>query len=56
MKTLSASVARANLYKLLDEAASSHEPIQIAGTSLKDKELLGLHNFFKVFTYPNHGC
>jgi len=31
MKTLSASEARAKLYKLLDEAASSHEPIQITG-------------------------
>ncbi len=31
MTTLSASEARARLYKLLDEAASSHEPIQITG-------------------------
>ncbi len=31
MTTLSASEARAKLYKLLDEAASSHEPIQITG-------------------------
>ena len=31
MTTLSASQARAKLYKLLDEAASSHEPIQITG-------------------------
>lgn len=31
MSTLSASEARARLYKLLDEAASSHEPIQITG-------------------------
>jgi prevent-host-death family protein len=31
MSTLSASEARAKLYKLLDEAASSHEPIQITG-------------------------
>ena len=31
MTTLSASQARATLYKLLDEAASSHEPIQITG-------------------------
>ena len=31
MTTLSASEARAQLYKLLDEAASSHEPIQITG-------------------------
>lgn len=30
-KTLSASEARANLYRLLDEAASSHEPILITG-------------------------
>lgn len=31
MKTLTASQARANLYRLLDEAASSHEPIHITG-------------------------
>jgi prevent-host-death family protein len=31
MTTLTASRARARLYKLLDEAASSHEPIQITG-------------------------
>lgn len=31
MTTLSASKARASLYKLLDEAALSHEPIEIAG-------------------------
>ena len=31
MTTLSASEARARLYKLLDEAAASHEPIQITG-------------------------
>ncbi len=31
MTTLTASRARASLYKLLDKAASSHEPIQITG-------------------------
>ena len=31
MKTLTASQARANLYRLLDEAAASHEPIHITG-------------------------
>ena len=31
MTTLTASKARSNLYKLLDEASSSHEPIQITG-------------------------
>ena len=31
MTTLTASQARARLYKLLDEAAASHEPIQITG-------------------------
>jgi len=31
MTTLTASEARANLYRLLDEAASSHEPITITG-------------------------
>lgn len=31
MTTLTASKARANLYKLLDESASSHSPIQITG-------------------------
>jgi prevent-host-death family protein len=31
MKSISASAARANLYKLLDEAADSHEPVQITG-------------------------
>lgn len=31
MKTISVTKARANLYKLLREAAESHEPIQITG-------------------------
>ena len=31
MNTLSASEARANLYRLIDEAAESHEPIVISG-------------------------
>ena len=31
MVTLTASKARAKLYKLLDEAAASHEPVQITG-------------------------
>jgi antitoxin YefM len=31
MTTLTATEARAKLYKLLDQAASSHEPVQITG-------------------------
>lgn len=31
MPTITASEARARLYKLLDEAAASHEPILITG-------------------------
>lgn len=31
MTTLTASKARANLYKLLDQAAKSHVPVQITG-------------------------
>ena len=31
MKTLTVTEARTKLYKLLDETASSHEPIQITG-------------------------
>lgn len=31
MTTLTASEARARLYRLIDEAAQSHEPILIAG-------------------------
>ena len=31
MNTLSASEARANLYRLIDEAADSHEPVIITG-------------------------
>jgi antitoxin YefM len=31
MTTLSATKARSSLYKLIDKAASSHEPIQITG-------------------------
>lgn len=31
MQTLKASEARANLYRLIDEAAESHEPIVISG-------------------------
>ena len=31
MSTLTASEARANLYRLIDQAAESHEPIVISG-------------------------
>ncbi|MDP9360038.1 MAG: type II toxin-antitoxin system Phd/YefM family antitoxin [Acidobacteriota bacterium] len=31
MKTITASEARANLYRLLDEAAVTSEPVQITG-------------------------
>lgn len=31
MQTLSASEARANLYRLMDQTAESHQPIIIAG-------------------------
>jgi len=31
MKTVTASAARRSLYRLLDEAAEAHEPIQITG-------------------------
>lgn len=31
MTTLTASEARANLYRLIDEAMQSHEPIRISG-------------------------
>lgn len=31
MKTISISKARADLYRILDEAADSHEPVQITG-------------------------
>ena len=31
MHTLTASEARANLYRLIDEAAESHKPITISG-------------------------
>ncbi|MCE2744900.1 MAG: type II toxin-antitoxin system Phd/YefM family antitoxin [Burkholderiales bacterium] len=31
MQTLSASEARANLYRLMDETAESHQPITISG-------------------------
>lgn len=31
MNTLTASDARSNLYRLIDEAASSHEPVVITG-------------------------
>ncbi|MDT0496864.1 type II toxin-antitoxin system Phd/YefM family antitoxin [Algiphilus sp. W345] len=31
MSTLTASEARANLYRLIDEAAVSHEPVHITG-------------------------
>lgn len=31
MQMLSASEARANLYRLIDEAAESHEPVVITG-------------------------
>ena len=31
MQTLTASEARANLYRLIDETAESHEPVVISG-------------------------
>ena len=31
MTTLTASAARARLYKLLDQTSASHEPVQITG-------------------------
>ena len=31
MRTINVTKARANLYKLLNEASESHEPIQITG-------------------------
>ena len=31
MKTMTASKARDNLYRLLDETAASHQPVQITG-------------------------
>lgn len=31
MQTLSASSARTNLYRLIDEAAASHQPVVITG-------------------------
>lgn len=31
MTTLTASAARSRLYKLIDESADSHEPVQITG-------------------------
>ncbi len=31
MQTISATAARSIIYKLLDDAAASHEPIQITG-------------------------
>jgi antitoxin YefM len=31
MSTISASEARARLYRLIDEAAESHEPVRITG-------------------------
>lgn len=31
METLSASEARANLYRLIDQAAESHQPVHITG-------------------------
>ena len=31
MSTVSASEARANLYRLLDEVAESHQPVRITG-------------------------
>ena len=31
MQTLTASEARANLYRLIDQTAESHEPIHISG-------------------------
>jgi prevent-host-death family protein len=35
VKTLTASQLRTNLYRLLDEVASSHEPLQISGKRSK---------------------
>jgi len=41
MQILTASEARANLYRLIDQAAESHEPVTITGKRSKDVKNIG---------------
>lgn len=47
MNTLTASEARANLYRLIDQAAESHEPIIISGKR-KDAVLLSADDWSAI--------
>lgn len=39
MHTLTASQARSNLYRIIDETAASHEPVVIAGKRIHENPL-----------------
>jgi antitoxin YefM len=46
MKTITASEARANLYKLIDETAVTSEPVQITGKRT-DAVLISINDFIR---------
>lgn len=57
MKTISASVARANLYRLIDEIASSNEPMRIAGKRnsavlVSDEDWASIEETLFLFSVP----
>lgn len=47
MQTLTASEARANLYRLMDQAAQSHQPITISGKR-HDAVLLAAEDWYAI--------
>ena len=57
MKTISISKARADLYRILDEAADSHEPVQITGKRasavlVSEKEWRGIQETLCLISIP----
>jgi antitoxin YefM len=57
MKALSARTARANLYKLIEETASSHEPICIIATRgnavlLSEEDCRAVNETLYLLSFP----
>jgi antitoxin YefM len=58
MSVFSASEARANLYRLIDEANSSHEPILITGKRanavlISEEDWKGIQETIYLLSIPN---
>ncbi len=58
MKTIKIADARNNLYKLIDEASQSHEPIQITGKQnnavlLSETDWISIQETLYLLSIPN---